>query len=157
MFWPRFRSPFWLDFQKKCRFKKNGGFFKGACWFCPWLFGPKIVRKIQKSKMFTKILSVRAGKLSTTPFCTEFRCESNRADGISPNPLFCKVIFLCFPAYFLLFFTPRQARRLFFLFGVFTGVILRFQAFNMLVFQDFKISGRREFKISIIQELTREG
>ena len=49
----------------------------------------KIVRKIAKVKKFTKIVPVRAGKLSTTPFCTEFRCESNRADGM-PNPLFCK-------------------------------------------------------------------
>ena len=56
-------------------------------------FNLKIVRKIAKVKKFTKIVPVRAGKLSTTPFCTEVRCESNRADGISPNPLFWKVMF----------------------------------------------------------------
>ena len=60
----------------------------------------KIVRKIAKVKKFTKMVPVRAGKLSTTPFCTEFRRESNRADGISPTPLFCKVICLGFPSYF---------------------------------------------------------
>ena len=64
----------------------------------------KIVRKIAKVKKFTKIVPVRAGKLSTTPFCTEFRRESNRADGISPNPLFWKVNFLGFPTYFYIFF-----------------------------------------------------
>ena len=59
-----------------------------------------------KTKTFTKVVPVRAEKLSTTPFCTEFWCESNRADGISPNPLFCKVIFLGFPAYFFIIFHP---------------------------------------------------
>ena len=58
---------------------------------------------IAKVKKFTKIAPVRAGKLSTAAFCTEFRRESNRADGISPNPLFWKVNFLGFPTYFLYF------------------------------------------------------
>ena len=37
------------------------------------------------------MVAVKAVNFSTIPFCTEFWCESNRDDGISPNPLFRKV------------------------------------------------------------------
>ena len=50
--------------------------------------GPEIVRKNMKIKKFTKIVAVRAGKLSTGQFGTEIWRESNRADGISPSPYF---------------------------------------------------------------------
>ena len=41
-----------------------------------------------KLKVGTKTVAMRGQKLSTPRFCTEFRCESNHDDGISPNPLF---------------------------------------------------------------------
>ena len=48
-----------------------------------------------KLKLGTKIVVViqKAVNLSTIPLCTEFRCESDRDAGISPNPSFRKVVF----------------------------------------------------------------
>ena len=57
-------------------------------WFLHLRVGPpakmirKSIPKIAKVKKFTKIVPVTAGKLSTTPFCTEFQRESNGAHGI---------------------------------------------------------------------------
>ena len=42
---------------------------------------PRDTPSKQKSKKFTKIVAVGAGKLSSGPFCTEFWCESNRGVG----------------------------------------------------------------------------
>ena len=50
------------------------------------------LQKCKTSKMFAEIVTVRDGHVSPRPFCTGFRCESNRDDGISPNPFFEKYI-----------------------------------------------------------------
>ena len=42
---------------------------------------PRDTPSKQKYKKFTEIVAVGAGKLSSGPFCTEFRCKSNRGVG----------------------------------------------------------------------------
>ena len=50
--------------------------------------GRQKVAVTYKLKFGTKMVAMKAVNFSTIPFRTEFWCESNRDDGILPNPLF---------------------------------------------------------------------
>ena len=93
-FWPQVENRLWvvLALNKK---PALGGFFSFENpLLCPIVQGLgertmdnlKIVRKIAKVRKFTKIVPVRAGNLSTIPFCTEFGCDPTVRLFLLPAP-----------------------------------------------------------------------